>query len=106
MANVKLIRGLRYRVLHAAVQNPFAGVRGVNPVMKVRLLSGINENAKSRDLRKGEIITFIGERTGWGSDPGVEPWFRTDDGFEGEFFPSGTWGTVSDVLLAPMAEAA
>ena len=101
MGDIRLIEGARYRVLYAAVRNPMAGVKGVSPTMKVRLMRGINESAESRDLAKGQIITFVRTKTGWGSDPGLEAIFRTDDGFEGEFFPAGMWGGVSDVLLAP-----
>lgn len=105
MGSIRLIKGSRYVVLYAAVKNPLAGVRGISPTMKVRLMRGINESAQSRELAKGDVITFIGTATGWGSDPGIEARFRTEDGFEGEFFPAGAWGDVSDVLLAPEAAA-
>lgn len=103
MANIRLIEGRAYRVLHAAVKNPLAGVRNAPAALKVRLMRGINESAESRLLAKGEIITFVGTKPGWGSDPGLEARFRTADGFEGEFFPAGIWGGVSEALLAPEA---
>jgi hypothetical protein len=99
MPTVKLEKDASYRVLYAAVRNPFAGVAGVNPIMPVRLMRGINETAESVKLSKGQIITYTGTKTGWGADPGLESWFRTEDGFEGEFFPAEMWGGVSDVLL-------
>jgi hypothetical protein len=100
MANVKLTMGARYRVQYSHYRNPFAGLKGVRPTIAV-CLKGINEDARKRELRRGEIIVYVGSKTGWGSDPGIEEWFKTEDGFDGALEPSGIWGGVNAMLLTP-----
>src|SRR5688572_7808789 len=95
------IRGLMTRCTAAQLggKNPFAGMAGVRPTLPVCLMRGINESAQTRELKVGELITYMKQHTGWGSDPGQEEWFRTEDGFEGAFDPAGMWGGVNAVLL-------
>lgn len=92
MANLELTTGARYRVL---VSN--ARLRRMVPC-SFALIS------ETRPLAPGEVITYKDSRLGWGSDPGAEVVFVTDDGWEGALYPAGTWGGVSDTVLAPVGE--
>ncbi len=97
MANISLVKGTKYRVLTDAYRNPFAGVKGVKPTIPCWIDPGNNE--ERRILRKGDTLTYIGQRTGWGSDPGQDEIFTTEEGLEGSFFPTGVWGGVDQRLL-------
>ena len=54
-------------------------------------------------LRRGDVITYLGRRDGWGSDSVPEDRFRTDTGESGAYSPS-TWGMTNLETLDPLGE--
>ena len=93
MSNIELTKGARYRVLSNR-----AKLTRMVPCSFVLF-------SETRPLKLGEVITYKhSPLQSWGSDPGVDAVFVTDDNWEGALYPAGIWGGVSDTVLAPAEE--
>lgn len=89
---VKLTAGSRYRVIY-----PRAHLENILPVPGQR-------GAYQPEIKKlavGDVIEYVEQKWGWGSDPGLEEVFKTSDGYKGSLHPGGIWGGVSDKVLEP-----
>lgn len=102
MPHLKLEKSRKYRVLIDAYKNPFAGLQfgkaKIAPTLPVRLDPGGQQ--PFYPLKRGDVLTFVDTRPGWGSDPGLEPIFETEEGLRGALIPAGVWGDVDDRVLA------
>ena len=88
MTRLDLVKSARYRVLSEEAR------------LSRMVPCSFALSKETRPLAPGEVITHLDGRTGWGSDPGFEEVFVTEDGWEGALWPAGIWGGVSDAILA------
>lgn len=108
MTSIKLIEGQKYRVKYARYRNPFAGVAGLAPdaTMPVYLEEPGVFNGWRLDLKRGDILTYRGSKTGAGSDPGLDELFEDSMGRIGAFNPTrGPFGNIHAAFLQPVTDA-
>lgn len=106
MPRLKLIEGARYRVKYARYRNPFAGLPGVKNSLPVVLEEPGVWSGWRHELKRGDVLTYRGSKTGVGSDPGLDELFEHESGKVGAFDPTrGPFGGVDALFLQPVTDA-